>query len=90
MKNIKEKKISNIMIDFIVGILLLGFVMGAYNSIKVIIIERRLNDCQKQYRWWEMVREECGYDKKRDQKNDYCRGFGDGYDYYIGIKQSDY
>lgn len=69
-------------------------ILAMFTIIFLLCINRnaieRFKDCEKRYPWWEMVQEECGYDKEKDQKNDYCRGFGDGYDYYIGIKQSDY
>ena len=32
-------------------------------------------------RHWEMILNNCGRDEEVDMKNDYCRGFGDGFNY---------
>lgn len=85
----KKKIVDNLISAVVVLVVLGGVIFGVINVVSLRLTEEKLNACQKDYPWWEMIKEECGYDEERDNKNDYCRGFRNGYDYRAGQEKID-
>lgn len=82
----KTSKFTIALNVFFIGVLIGMFIGGLIIASKY---RQKWIDCQKANPWWEMVVNECGYDEEKDEKNDYCRGFRDGYNYSWKMKDLD-
>lgn len=67
-----------IITTIILSLLIISIMCGILNK-RYSELENKFNLLKGNNKWWEMVNRDCGY--KNNDKDDYCRGFSDGYDY---------